>query len=351
MATKKKKPEVKPEVKPSLVQQEGHKPSKKIIGDASELDLLIPDRSFHSTWSSPEALARYIKSKNKEDAWHKGGWVNNEDFSGSKSMDKTLDMAINGWKAGADKVEKLRSRIQSERPVIRQPVRYNIVGAIPNVPRAVSGNILNMKDIDITRAKRRPVLTILYDMACNCSVKADTITNCSAAVAALIDRVEQEGYSVEVIATALTSGGGWDWTTGTERELGYSAATSIRVKESHQPTDTMRLAFALGHASLFRRMIFADWGLEPGAQGGLGQGLGTTGVNSRSKEDLNDRHIYVLPSAEKNQKYFKDEEAAMTFGLDSLIRELQEQKCPPFLNSKLLYVKEKDEEKTLNIPI
>lgn len=310
-----------------MAKKQEEKEAKETIkrGDATELNYVIPGLSYHSTWSSPEAFARDIRARGKKDHWHDSGWEEGDgSWKGTKTMEDALALAAKGWPEGAAQIEKTRLRVLASNPTLPRAIKYGIAGAVPNVPRAVSGNILNMKAQDLAKSRRRPVITLVANMSANCGVDSKAISNRAAVAAAVIDQIESAGYSCEVIATALSSGNSWDGKSG------FTAATSIIVKEAGQPVDTGRLAFSMGHSSMFRRFVFSDWGSAPCCQSGLGHGLGSSHGLEKDASSLTERGIYMLASAEGNSEYFKDEEVSSTLGIDLLISELQKQGCPAF---------------------
>lgn len=314
---------------------------KKGVGNALELTHLFGKQDYHSAWASPEAFSRYVEDLDKKKAWHESGWeLDNSkgNFYGTKNMDDALDLAQNGWKEGADQVEALRRRTLAANPLRVQPVRYDIAGSFPNVPRAVSGNIMNMRTIDLTKSRKRPILTLVSDMSCHCGISKDAISNRAAVVAAIIDQVEAVGYTCEVLSIAPTKGGyGGD---------GFKAQTSVLVKDAGQPADTKRLAFGLGHSSMFRRMIFADWGTEPSCKEGLGYSLGHGG-NEVNVAEANERHMYVLPSAGRKSELFETPEKAATEGLAYMLDQLRGQNCPPFKHLTPLLTEPKKKRKLI----
>ena len=299
----------------------------KIIGNAEELQYILPGRTFHSTWASPEAFARHIEDHSASDCWERDNAYQsgNASFCGTETMQEAVNLAKNGWKEGAEKIEKLRSHIQSLYPKTPKYTRYGVAGTTPNVARAVAGNLFNMRLPEEGLSKKKPVITLVCNMFANWSVDKDAISNRAAAVAAIVDQIETEGFACEVISTALTS-------ANYRGERGFSAATSIIIKQSHQPVDLMRMAFGLGHAAMFRRLIFADWQLEKSCEAGLGSGLGSA-CGSYSKEDLAkmaEKSLYFVPSAEDCSKFFKDDDASATEGIKFLMNALRKQGCPAF---------------------
>ncbi len=297
-------------------------------GNAKELDEFVPvvtkdvKNGYHSTWQSPEQFYSHVKSLQKGDAWQTAGWDRGKQWYGTESLDEAIDLAENGWKEGIERVERLRSRTIAQNPMRAQPIRYGIAGSTPCVPRAVAGNIFNMRAPDLARSKRRPVITIVSNMAANCGISETVISNRAAVVAAMVDQIESAGFSCEVIATA-TSAGGW------RGDSEFKAATSIVVKRSDQYADVGRMSFALGHSSMFRRFVFNDWGTAGVCQKGLGSSLGSN-LELTHDDDLNFRGIYSLPSPEQSRDLFKDEETSATKGLAWLIDEMKAQNCPAF---------------------
>lgn len=291
------------------------------IGDAPHLEALFPNQQFLSAWSTPEAFSRHIEGIDGRQAWHTSAWKEtNGHFYGTKNLAEALKMGKEGWKEGADQVYRLRDRILAKHPLIKRPVQYGIVGAVPNIARAVAGNIMNMRIPDSAVSKRRPVITLISDMSAHRGIDKDAISNRAAAVVTIIDQIESKGFACEVLSTALTK-------AGYGRESGHKCTNVIVVKESSQPVDVARIAFSLGHTAFFRRLVFADWGghkhNEP-----LSDGLGHT-YEFKVKE-YNHKGYFVLPSAEKQPGCFESEEATETQGLPYLVYELKKQGCPAF---------------------
>lgn len=289
------------------------------VGDAPQLREFLPSLGkghfFHSAWSSPEQLAKHIRSADRSQEWGDSGWDGTEAFTGTKTMEEALDMAENGWAEGIDKVFRLRADILAKNPIRMQPVKFGIAGATPDVPRAIAGNIFNMRIPDMSKSKRRPVITLVSNMTANCGVEKEMITNRAAVVAAIIDRIETAGYAVEVVSTAMAQSGK------------FKAATSVIVKEAGHAVDTGKLAYGLGHSSFFRRLVFASWSGDKRCQD-IGYGLGIPFEPAQG--ELAEKNIFILPSSQYKRELFKTEELAGKEGLEMLVQRLANQKCPAF---------------------
>lgn len=301
----------------------GNSPEVREIGDAPNITRLLghepTKKTYYSSWSSPESFSRHISKMKGSDSWYKHSnvWQDaNEDFSGVSSISQALDLCRNGWKEGGETIEKTRGYIRALNPLVNKPIRYAIAGSTPNVPRAIAGNILNMRAPSMDKSSRRKTITIKYNMCEAGFTPKGNIVNKASVMAALIDEIEAKGFSCEVIAIAYTGNSRMD------------ALTSVCVKPSHQPVDINRMAFSLGHSAMFRVLFFADWQMEHFCAQ-LGCGLGMIQSTKPSQEE-NDKGIYTISSGGGCMRYFKDLETASTEGLKFLVDELQTQGCPAF---------------------
>lgn len=313
------KPDPKPEPKPEV--------KTKLIGNAPNLEYLIPGMDYLSAWESPESFARHIQSMDKDKAWAHSAWEKGKYFSGTEDMKEALDLSLHGWKDGVAKMEKVREIVLQANPPINKPIKFGVAGAYPDVPRAIAGNPLNMRCDDLTTSRRRPVITLISDMSANGNVSGEAITNRAAVVAAIVDQIEEAGYACEVISIATTEGRshGFFSSGGTE---GFKGCVAVTIKNSTQPVDINKLSFNLGHAGFFRRMVFADIQYEPINKKGLGDGLGST-LELDSKE-LAEKGYYMVPSCQGISDLFKDEERASTLGYQHLVNTLKNLGCPAF---------------------
>jgi hypothetical protein len=295
----------------------------KSVGDALELEYTLPKpknvkkKLFHSFWSSPEKFAQNVKLLQLGNPWHKTT-EGNKEFYGTNTLKEAIDMAEDGWKGGAETIEKVLNKVKAQNPLRRKPVKYGIVGSVPDVARAVAGNPLNMKVMDLTKASRRQVVTIVSDMGATCSVLASNFINRAAVVTALIDEIETAGYACDVFVYGHSKGGDCNFWSGPSSD--GTVLTAVQLKNSNQPLDLTRMAFGIGHTAMFRRLTFADWGGEKFCDF-LGQRLGST--VHMDYEGLAERNIFYLPTV--NEECFNTEQSAIDFGIQECILYLQKQ--------------------------
>lgn len=308
-----------------------------VIGDAPHVTHMLPNLTgefYHSSWESPEAFVRHVKAMDPSRAWHKECWgKDNGNFSGCKSMEEAIELAEKGWPEGIKKVERMQGAILAANPELPKAIRYELAGSIANIPRAISGNPLNMRAMDLSKSRRRPVITLISNMCDPGHVSKDSITNRAAVVCALIDQIESAGYSTEIISLAITNAGP------------FKACVSVVVKQSGQPLDIGRLAFSMGHSAFFRRMIFGDWGISEECRR-LGPFLGSVGKIPVVPE-MHEKGVYIIPSMQGNTEAFRNEETSAKDGLAFLVKKLREQKCPPFVKAEVEFeevVQDEDED-------
>lgn len=290
-------------------------------GDAPELRDIIPEpqggKLWFSYWQSPETMAAHIAAMGDGSRnWYRANFENGRnEFFGTSSMNQALRLCRDGWADGATRVAKLRDKIQAANPTGPKMVKWDIAGAIPNVPRYLAGNPLHMKRLDSARIRRRPVLTLISDMSANSETSHDVITNRAAVVAAIVDAIEDNGFSCQLVTFECSKGNG------------VTQVVAAIVKEAGAQSDIARMAFGLGHASMFRRLSWACFTEDKHTEN-LGHGLGT--AHALNTKKANEMGVYMLPGPEGRDRQFRNEESAATAGLAFLIESLRAQNCPAF---------------------
>lgn len=294
------------------------KDSGSTAGNAPDLVRMLPKVNHHSAWDSPEAFYKHINSLEKSQSWSDSECMEDGrgSFYGTKTWQEAVELAKNGWDEGAQTVERVRDKIKALNPTAPKVIKYAMAGSVPCVPRAVAGNILNMKNPETSLTKKKPVITLLVNICVPWFVSKDALAYRASAIACLVDEVESKGFSCEVLLCARSQGHG-----------DFETLTTVTVKHSHQPVDIKRLAFAVGHPAMFRRFMFADWSCDDQCQQ-LGHGLGYC-RDVKPSAELKEAAVYTIPAYD-GMKHFETEELAATHGLHYIITALQGQGCPAF---------------------
>jgi hypothetical protein len=299
-------------------------------GNAPELAALVAPvtqrKAVISCWNTPEALAASCETPH---GWGNDDgvtlWSGGHDSWAGGSMAQAIQLCREGWQEGADKAAKLRDKINAANPVARRMVRFDVAGGVPNIPRALAGNPLNMKRIDMAKARRRPVITLASDVAVNCNVNQEVMQRRAACVTAIVDAIESAGFSCHVVAVA--------------RSVAHSGDTSalcvVTLKEASAQADMSRLAYGLGHPTMLRKLGFAAWCADKESKD-LGTHLGSARGETITDE-MKAAQVYMVKSARNAdvERAFSSDESAVKVGLKLLLDDLTAQGCPAITEAAL----------------
>ncbi len=149
-----------------------------------------------------------------------------------------------GWEEGADKIAAARDGIEAALPSKVKLAKYSVAGAVPNVARAISGNPLAMRAMVRREQTSCPIVTLVCDLAVPGHVDAGDILDQCAAVAAVVDILEERGYRCELYVSLTGQQGDRAWTF------------ICRAKEAGQPLNLNSAAFVIGHSAMLRALTF-----------------------------------------------------------------------------------------------
>jgi hypothetical protein len=130
-----------------------------------------------------------------------------------------------------------------DNPRVRQR-RAAVAGGTVNVGRMLSGDPAHM--IRRPKAPGRKVVTFFVEIGCNRYINGDSAIKRAALIGAMIDLMENAGYSCAIVATDTSTSGG---------VAKYQLA--VKLKENGERLNLSDLMFALGHPAFLRRFSFA----------------------------------------------------------------------------------------------
>ena len=164
--------------------------------------------------------------------------------SKTKDYAEAEDLLLHGWEHG---VREIKNKVEAKETgmSLKQKSVYDVVGFQASVPRYLQGIPTNMVNKTNIKQKNK-VITINKNATYSWSVSANTIIEESVKVLQLINRLEKQGYRVNlnvIYATCKTN----------------TCITKVRIKSSSQRLNIKQVAFPLCHPSMFRRIIFAVW--------------------------------------------------------------------------------------------
>ena len=195
--------------------------------------------------------SKYDESKFSRRSSHEEG---NKDWRGTDGWDDMVRLYDDGWREGRERIAASLNGVyesNSTRNSTNYAVDYDVAGAVPDVPVAVSGDVFCMFTPGDQERDSKPVMRIMVELSASCSVDAKWIANRGAAVAALVDEIETSGVSCEIMSTHTTSKRHWD-----ERVKGSMICSVVTVKRAGENVDVDDIAFGLGHPSMHRRVMF-----------------------------------------------------------------------------------------------
>lgn len=196
----------------------------------------------------PTAIQRDERD-NRNSAWESGS-----SFTGTQNMAEAIRIGREGWKKGVRMANEAMEVIHADNAVTRQRT-YGVAGGRVNVGRMLSGNPMSM----VSRP-RRPgdkIITLYVAIGMLGMVSAENAALRAASVGAMVDLLEQSGYSCEIVGVHTTN-------TMTGKP---GAHIAVNLKDAGEPLNLENLVFALGHPSVMRRFCFAIFAVNPDLRG------------------------------------------------------------------------------------
>jgi hypothetical protein len=169
------------------------------------------------------------------------------DWYGTHDFNEAVATMEHGWAEGLDKVKRLSDALVNtvsnliEIPEIRYEVEgmdFDIASVLRNEPES-----WYRFENETRENENHKQLKIVYNVSTSSGISKDMMTARGAAVCALIELLEMAGYRLEL----------WvNWTTQADDTFN----ANVLVKSYSQPLDMARVAFAMAHASMLRRIMF-----------------------------------------------------------------------------------------------
>jgi len=194
-------------------------------------------------------------------------------WAGTETFEQAIELAKKGW---ADGLKDIKAMSEAIWKVVGQEIQkttfvYDVAGCQPDIDRYLCGEPENM--IQFVHEKEQQgkgkIVKIFVNNVASCGVSTEAMFGRGAAVVALVDALENLGFSCEV-ATADALGREW---RGDEKVLQYN----VMLKRAGQPLELDRLAFALAQPCWLRRLVFSAMEQEPPeirSMFGVGDGYG-----------------------------------------------------------------------------
>lgn len=171
-----------------------------------------------------------------------------ERWNGNVTFDGAINLAYQGWPEGRSKIVKtLDAATYLQKNAVRPSINLDVAGAYPIVPLAIAGDPAAMVDIGDVSAQARPIVRIWLNIGASVGVSETHLINRGVAILSHVDRLENEGKSVEVTLV---------YSAFRDKSGGDGLITKIIAKRAGEPLEIDRLAFALAHPAMVRRLMF-----------------------------------------------------------------------------------------------
>lgn len=165
-------------------------------------------------------------------------------FTETENFEEAKDLLLHGWEHGT---REIKGRVEAKETGVnmKQKTVYDVAGYQCSVPRYLQGiptNMINKKSV----AQKNKVITINKSCSYRAMESAETIRTESVKVLQLVNRLEKQGYRVNLNVVF-----------GSVKR--NTVVTKVRIKTSSQKLNIKQTAFPLVHPSMLRRIIFAVW--------------------------------------------------------------------------------------------
>ena len=158
-------------------------------------------------------------------------------------MSDALKLAREGWQEGLERAADVVERLSLANPRVRRR-KPSLAGGSVSVGRMLAGDPAHM--IRRPKAPGRKIVTFFVEAGCSGHINADAMIDRAALIGAMIDLMENVGYSCTIVAVDTSIEG---------RLPRYQLA--VKLKEAGERLNLADVMFALGHPSFLRRFSFA----------------------------------------------------------------------------------------------
>ena len=211
------------------------------------------EKVIFNKFDSVEQFSTWLQStphtaKGKEFDYSNEISESNTEFTGTESFDKAQHLLKYGDKVNAENINATIRKIkaQGNGNETRNKLYNSPCGFMPIVPKVLAGDPQNMLSIRKEKYSNTKVLNIVYNVTIDWSIKADEIVETAAKVANVIATLEKNGYRVNLYV--------YDCGKGLRDTI---STILVKIKDSGEYLDTLRIAYPLVNPSFVRRHMRA----------------------------------------------------------------------------------------------
>lgn len=259
------------------VQCLGTEQSFGVFGSIGELHNYITTKEIN------EAFAKINASLESRISGYRG-----TKFTMTESFEEACDLLFGGWKKGAEELSAKTeeffkgSVVSAQSAQNKRKTIYDVAGYQVSVPRYLQGVPTSMVRTMNVPVKDK-IVTINKVMGYRGDVRAETILNESAKALAIVKRLEDMGYRVNLNVVNLS------------RDYGNNMlGLKVKIKSASERLNISKLAFPMCHPSMMRRVIFAFKEIFPHTKTSFCIGYGASEMEIKYFAEMC-KGEYVLP--------------------------------------------------------
>ena len=189
-----------------------------------------------------------LKSRpiNKDFDIEDGSSMKNASWTQTESYEEADSLLLNGWNA---KIDELKGSLEkfSRKVVIQQRItENNVVGFMPNVPRAIKGypdSMLSHREVNKTET--RNTIHIIYSMSTNSGTSGSQLLQAGLAILKIAMILDKSNIRTKIDLVPFES-----------YESGDYIACTVGIKDYRQSFNFSKMAYPIASPSFFRRHGF-----------------------------------------------------------------------------------------------
>ena len=207
-------------------------------------------KKYQQNFGSITEMARFISDNEGSENTHRSSKSSraSKQWSMGISYDEALTMARNGghWPAGAEQLQSVSvpDAASTLADMIAPEIINDVTGGAVDIGAYLSDDPECFLRVDDEQEQVRPVIRIAVELAVAGRIPAVDTMNRGRAVLAMVEALELQGHSTELVGTFITY----------EGDIRYECHTVC--KQAGEPWNPSAVAFMLAHPAFSRRLGF-----------------------------------------------------------------------------------------------
>lgn len=206
-------------------------------------------------------------------------------FTQTHSYEEAKTLLKNGW---TQMTEKLKTQLKAQPKMLPTTTSKNVLSVqgyqpvVPNYLMGLPNSMVTKKVVPV----RQKVITLSKCVAYSWKVKTDTIVNESVKALRLIQKLEANGYRINLNVLLFV-----------RARNGQGFCIKVRIKNSGEKLNISKLSFPLVHPSFLRRLYFRFVEVHPTIPECMNVGYGLPLSPIEISNTLKDSDEILLPQS------------------------------------------------------